>query len=222
VSASAFKMILSGARNLTVPHIHSFAKALCLSPQEHDYFEALVLFEQSSGSEEKNFYKKRLRLVQDAGAVPTRLNLRDVVKEWFVPAVLIYLIDQEGAPNLPLLAEKLQIPEAKVRETIESLRKLGILEMGQGKKAHFVMDKFASNFSKQIYLKKLVPVIQVRVESEFHSPNSYFETHTLSLSEAKFRAFLEDYKLLVERLMAASESEKTRVYQLFISAFPVI
>jgi uncharacterized protein (TIGR02147 family) len=222
VGASTLKMIQTGARNLTVHHIHSFAVGMGLSPKEHDFFEALVLFEQSESAAEKRYYKKRLELTKKQSARSTRLNLQDVMKEWYIPAILIHLLDNKHAFDEAKVSARLGITPARVRETVDTLKRLGIVEVNKGQKIHFVLDKFAPHFSKQIYLKKLVPVLQQRIESEFHSPASYFESHTLSLSEAQFRGFLEDYKALLERYLAQDADGDTSVYQLFTSAFPVL
>lgn len=222
VGASTLKMILSGARNLTVHNIHSFAAAMGLGPKEHDYFEALVLFEQSESAAEKRFYKRRLAETSEKSAKPARLNLQDVLKEWFIPAVLIHLIDAKEPFDEGKVAQKLGVQPVRIRETVETLRKLGIIEEHKGQKIHFVLDKFSPHFSKQIYMRKLMPVLQQRIEAEFHSPTSYFETHTISLTEAQFRGFLEDYKALVEKYLAQDSVGPTSVYQLFTSAFPVL
>lgn len=222
VGASTLKMILSGARNLTVHNIHTFAAGMGLGPKEHDYFEALVLFEQAESPAEKRYYKRRLQETSEKSAKPARLNLQDVLKEWYIPAVLIHLIDTKVPFEEARVAAKLGLPAVRIRETVDTLKKLGILEEHKGQKIHFVLDKFAPHFSKQIYLKKLMPVVQQRIEAEFHSPASYFETHTISLTEAQFRGFLEDYKALVEKYLSQDSAGDTSVYQLFTSAFPVL
>lgn len=222
VGASTLKMIQSGARNLTVHHIHSFAAGMGLSPKEHDYFEALVLFEQSESAAEKRYYKKRLSQTKEKSARSTRLNLQDVMKEWYIPAILIHLLDSKQPFEEAKVGAKLGITSARVRETVDTLKRLGIVEVHKGQKIHFVLDKFAPHFSKQIYLKKLIPILQQKIEAEFHSPSSYFESHTLSLTEAQFRGFLEDYKALLEKYLGQDADGETAVYQLFTSAFPVL
>ncbi len=222
IGASTLKMILSGKRNLTVHNVHSFAAAMGLGPKEHEYFEALVLHEQAVSSAEKRFYKRRLQSTRETSAKPARLNLQDVLKEWYIPAVLIHIIDSSAPFDQAKAAAKLGVPASRIAETVDTLRKLGIIEEHKGRKTHFVLDKFAPHFSKQIYLKKLLPVIQQRVESEFHSPGSYFESHTLSISEAQFKDFLADYKALLEKYLGQDSEEATKVYQIFVSAFPVL
>jgi|GEM_PF-6488993 len=222
VGASTLKMIQTGARNLTVHHIHSFAGGMGLSPKEHDFFEALVLFEQSDSAAERRYYKKRLAQINEKSARSTRLNLQDVMKEWYIPAILIHLLDSKQAFDEAKVGAKLGIAVARVHETVETLKRLGIVEVHKGQKIHFVLDKFAPHFSKQIYLKKLIPILQQKIEAEFHSPLSYFESHTLSLSEPQFRGFLEDYKALLEKYLGQDADGETAVYQLFTSAFPVL
>lgn len=222
LSPSSLKMIQSGARNLTVHQIHNFASCLGLNPQEHEFFESLVHHEQAEGVAEKRFYKRKLSSAAGTSAKSTRLQFQDMLREWFIPAVLIHVIDNEGSVDFALVAKRLGISEARVAETIENLKKLGVLEVHKSQKIHFVMDKFAPHFSKQIYMKKMIPVLQARIERDFHSTTNYFESHTLSLSEAQFRSWLEDYKSLLERYMAQTVEDKTSVYQILVAAFPVI
>ena len=222
VGASSLKMIQSGARNLTVHNIHTFAHGMGLNPSEHEYFEALVHYEQAENAAEKRFYQKRLKTTKEASSKSTRVNFQDLLKEWYMPAILVHLIDGNGVLDADRISQKLGISKARVQETVDTLKKLGVFTENQGGKIHFVMDKFTPHFSKQIYLKKLIPVLQKKIESEFHSPSSYFETHAISLSEAQFRGFLEDHKLLVERYLSQDTTASTTVYQLFTAAFPVL
>jgi hypothetical protein len=63
-SPNYFKLVMDGTRKLTVSNIHSFAKAMDLSTDEIDYFETLVLQNQSSTPLEKSYYSKRLKTLK--------------------------------------------------------------------------------------------------------------------------------------------------------------
>src|SRR4051794_37655805 len=59
-SPNYLKLITGGKKRLTVTNIHQVARALKLNGSEHDYFETLVLWNQSKNKNEELFYKNRL------------------------------------------------------------------------------------------------------------------------------------------------------------------
>lgn len=59
-SPNYLKLVIDDQRNLTVTNIHTFAKSMNLSSIEIEYFETLVLENQSKNSTEKRYYSRRL------------------------------------------------------------------------------------------------------------------------------------------------------------------
>ena len=60
-SSNHLQMILSGKRDLTITTLHTLAKGMELLGAELDYFETMVLENQSGSKIEKNFYLKRMQ-----------------------------------------------------------------------------------------------------------------------------------------------------------------
>jgi uncharacterized protein (TIGR02147 family) len=63
-SPNYMKLVMSGKRNLTVIKIHAFAKGMNLKGKELEFFEALVLYNQSDIELEKDYYYQRLKRIK--------------------------------------------------------------------------------------------------------------------------------------------------------------
>ena len=57
-SPNYLKLVIDGAKNLTLENIHNFAKALKLSWEETHYFEVLVNCNQAKSQEVRSYYEK--------------------------------------------------------------------------------------------------------------------------------------------------------------------
>ena len=59
-SSNFMMLVIDGKRNLALPSIEMFAKALKLNKEDADYFRNLVLFNQAGTFEEKDAYALEL------------------------------------------------------------------------------------------------------------------------------------------------------------------
>lgn len=63
-SPNYLKLVMDGERSLTTSKIHAFAKGMNLQGHELDFFECLVLENQSETKSERNYYSRRLSAIR--------------------------------------------------------------------------------------------------------------------------------------------------------------
>lgn len=94
-SPNYLKLVMDGEKNLTSETLVKFAKALKLTPNEADYFEALVHFNQAKTALEREHYQERMgRIKKRAAAISTQERTLDEyefesVSNWLHHAVMV-------------------------------------------------------------------------------------------------------------------------------------
>jgi uncharacterized protein (TIGR02147 family) len=228
MSRSALSMVLSGDRALSLPFVHRIASALKLDHNDHAYFEILVLKCQSESAEDRAYYERRLsseRSKRQTQAVTS--PSRTLVSEWFVPALLVYLIDISDSPErVPQIAAQLGISTQHVRDVISSLQQEGFLSYKGHGNVHISFNRVAAMITSQQYMKSAFGEANRQLERHFASPQHFFAVHSFSILEGDIKTFIEDYKTLVNKYLAStpSEAEKQnlKVVQLTTQLFPIL
>lgn len=234
MSLSALKMIMSGSRNLTVRNIHVIADALRLDEGSHQYFESLVLYEQSSSKGEKAFYKRRLKLLKKDQVNSTnsvRLSESRIISHWYYPALLIYLIDISKITEHNVLSEldfatisdSFRVSEPDIRKAVEHFKALGLLQAKTEEKIHFIFDKVSTTYPHRRYIKDVVGEGLRRMEQDFESRHSYFKAHTFTLKKGELQTLKEEYAGLIDRYMALASKDAMdlEVVQVNCQMFPI-
>lgn len=136
-SANYLQMVIKGRRNLTISNIHGFAHALGLDFAETNYFEALVLENQAQGTEEKKFYRNRLKELKQkqsslSGGEVTRTKKTELLESSVTTAVALLANRQKAEKAFPLCMKKLSLTEAQVKQAFEQLKKNEVFEFKNG------------------------------------------------------------------------------------------
>lgn len=243
MSQSLLKMVLSGKRDLQINHIHSIAHTLRLGPEQHSFFEALVLHEQSSADIEKRFYQKRINQIRRSmrthkGETPLKLKTvshRHIVQSWSTPALLIYLLDfvkvaESGLAQLaqPGIKNEIQNRFGMNQETfatfVQQCEESGLLKFHPDEKIHLSFERLGQVLQRQNYFKNLLQEIQKRMDQDWGKSNTAFESHVFSISEDQIPHLLADYKKLMEKYMAihAQDISLPKILQISFQMFPVV
>lgn len=130
-SPGYLKMVMDGERNLSPASIGKCVKALKLSMKEASYFEALVLFNQASGDEERDHYFERLSALRPT----TRLTglQKDQLgyftqKHYVVIREMIALPDFEEDPAWIAKRMNPPIKPKEAEEALQALERLGLIK----------------------------------------------------------------------------------------------
>lgn len=122
-SPNYLKLVIDNKRNLTISNIHAFAKCLNLTGGELDFFEALVLENQSESKDEKSFYKRRLKtLVKVAGNKEVeRKTSNNSIDNTSRVALKLFSEGKSTDEILKMSQVELKISETEARDLLESL-----------------------------------------------------------------------------------------------------
>jgi uncharacterized protein (TIGR02147 family) len=127
--------VLSAKRNLTEETMHALAAALRLTPQQHEYFTALVNYNQAKQIDRKRYYlEKCLGLSVKGKNAKTRMlqrNQYEVFSAWYNAALrelaAIFPIKKREYPDAAgMLIPSITPQQAK--ESLELLLRLGLLK----------------------------------------------------------------------------------------------
>ena len=130
-SPNYLKLVMDGKRNLTHRNVKKFADGLGLQEKEAHFFENLVFMNQAKNDEEKEFYKKNLRLLKDKGYGTTLTKEQyQVCSKWFYLVIKEMLLLSDFKEQSRWIADKLDrsLTKREILDAIELLIKLNLVE----------------------------------------------------------------------------------------------
>lgn len=229
MSPAGLNLILTGKRNLTVEGIHDIARALKFTTAERDYFEALVLAEQTENANTRIFYSRRLKKIESGTKVKrARISDRSVLSAWSLPALLIYLIDVERISERSLaprrvsaLASRFKLNESQVKEVLEKFLEARLLQIKPEEQIHFVFSKVANQGPEKTFIRETIKESLDRVEKSYGSDDSFFFSSAFSIDSEKIPAFREKLKSVIDHYIAhdPAAAKELRILQTNIQFF---
>ncbi|MBU0504516.1 MAG: TIGR02147 family protein [bacterium] len=130
-SPNYLKLIMDGERNLSPEGINKFTKALKLKPKEARYFRILILMNQAATHEEREFYTRQVLKSKGYKAVkPLNKAQYDYYSQWFHIPLRELVVRSDFNSDPSWIAHQFTPPlkETEVKEGIETLLKLGLIE----------------------------------------------------------------------------------------------
>lgn len=231
MSAAALQMITSGKRNLSPASMVRLIKALRLSPAEASHFETMVSFEQSTDNNEREYFSKKLtQCASERMTEALVLPSGSLIEYWFVPALLVYLLDfvrdhpqGHGAIDFAYLSEKLGVDSKKVENVVNHLFELDVLNIDSKNTLHIRVERIAASIVQRKYLKETLAESARRIDREFENPLCFFNAHTFSIDQYNIKSFIDDYKRLIDKYITlhTKTTPDTKVVQAGIQFFPV-
>lgn len=228
MSSSALAMVFSGQRNLTVESIHDVAVRLRLSQAEHEAFEAMALREQSPrGSRAQRYYAQKLGLIARASKIASvRVSDRELLSDWLVPALLVYLMDvgSRVALDPEVVSARFGVAPARARALVASVEKSGLVSLGEGGQAHVVFEKIVGEGPQKNYVKAVLGELARRVEHDFKSEDALYRAFVLSIRKDSVPVLRRELMALFEAHMAAASKnpDENTIVQALVGMFPVL
>lgn len=221
--------ILSGKRKLPHAHVSSLAEALGLGRRAARYFETLVAFTQARRMAEK------ARLFGELVAQkPAELKLLDGIQlrlfsTWYYVAIRELVFFFPMRDQYESLARKLVPPikPQEARAAIGDLLEIGLLE--RDKRGFLRQSQGALSTGDEVrsvqaagFQRATMDLAKEAIDRIPHGERDV-STLTLTLSDAGFRAAVEEIRGLRKRLLklAVDEAEPDRVFQCNMQIFPV-
>jgi uncharacterized protein (TIGR02147 family) len=229
ISPSLLKMLLNGTRNFTLEHIHRIASCLKLSHKEHEFLEIMTLLHQAETPVEKAYYQTRKSSIkshpQDQGIL---LNPRLIRIEWFVPGLIVYLLQVCRSRELEIddidiqeASQYLGIAEDIVRETVERLKQMGVLAVNDRRLA-IVIDNLSGSVSVKKLVRQITEESLERLKSSFHEPNTFFHSVACTFYPSDLPKIRLGLKELIEKYSQDPKAElsQQKVYQCLFHIWP--
>ena len=232
LSQSSLNMILSGQRNLTIENIFSVAKFLKLSSVDHDYFENLVLRDQSGDeTPQRRHYDMKLKQIRRTAKIENvSVTDKTLLSNWRVPAFLIYLMDfkrdmskELSQEDITHIANRIQLPEKEIKELMQKFFKSGLLSYTNNKQLHIEFDKLSSIISQKNYMSSIHKEFQTRIDQIFQDQNSIYRGFVFSMKKEAIPNFRTDILSLYEKYMAEIDEDvnKNILVQSIAGMFPI-
>jgi uncharacterized protein (TIGR02147 family) len=212
-SPNYLKLVMDGHRELSQKHIHCFAKALELTFDETQYFEALVHFGQTEEQQEGAYYSNRLRKLKKTkpGRAVKLSRAPEILSQWYTPAVLVCLEDQkiQEAPSWVSKMTGISVEEA--RKTIQTLRTTGVVAESAGSyrlNHHYfdLRDTKARDAVHERYLQQQLALSQ-KVFQKRYRQGAKFSSHTFTIAKTRFADYEDRINQFIQELTTLTNKD---------------
>jgi uncharacterized protein (TIGR02147 family) len=222
-------LVMGGKRNLTKESIDKISQAMKLKKRERDYFEHLVLFGQAKTVREKELYLSRLNTMRK-GAFYKEIGSDqfEYIANWLHPVVRELVSLTAACGDEKELTNRIahRVTPAQVRESIELLLRLGLLQRSK-----------AGKLSPSSPLLSTGPGVTANAAARYHIGTMALAAEaierfrpeerelvgmTLGVSKKTFEQIRERmWEFRQEVLAMADDPAPEQVYQLNIQLFPM-
>lgn len=228
ISGSALNLILARKRNLTVTNLNRIAHVLRLPRAEREFFEALVLRDQAEDRETRGYYASKLRMFRAQRQTRhLRVGDKQLLSNWLVPSLLIYLIDFEKVRmfeeiDFERVAARFGMATQEVERLVTLFEKHGLLA-ADSKGLHIVFDRVTFQVPQKDYVRAVTAEMSRRLDKEFENILSIFRAAVFSIDREKIPEFHEELVRLIDKYITElSENDENRVlYQGVFGFFPI-
>lgn len=227
-SSNFLKLVIDGKRNLSLKGISQFAKAFKLSAKETDFFQNLVLFNQSATTEEKNRYFEKILQSKSYHEVKhLEASQYAYFSNWYLVALreLVRLPGFREDPNWINRKLKIKLAPSEVKKALEVLLELKLIRRDTHQKLHQTDQKLVtpSEIADLTVLNFHREMMRKAMESLETSRTVHRDISALTLTVTK-----EQYLKIRERLaqvrreilaLASEGQSPEAVYQLNLQLF---
>ncbi len=227
-SRSYFSDVVNG-KKVTDTFIERFIEVFEFKKDVSLYFRAMVNFNQATSSDERNAYFDHLISLNRSPKKILNQDIYTYFKEWHHSVIRAMLDVYDVKKNFKKIGTMLipQISEHKVKQSIELMKKLGLITYNQKgylkpieknlSTGAYVQDEIIKNYQRQC-----LKLAEQALCHELKHPNTLV-TNMVSISsegykmiEKRLQQFLKEISSIVHR----DDKPADRVYHLDIQLFP--
>ncbi len=229
-SAGFFSNILQGKRNISNHIIFKFAELFKFNKKETEYFEMLVMYDQSKQHDRKKYYFERLLAMRKSKVHQITADQYEYFDNWYNVAIRELLNYFPFRGDYQELAKKLNPPitPKEARKSVELLLRLGLIEEKE--------DHTYRVTHKTITTVPKVPLVAVHnfqhatmdlakeAIDRFPFEKRSVSTLTLSLSEEVYKTIEEKLAIFRRDVLDLVKNDMKRidrVYQFNFQIFPL-
>lgn len=232
VSPSVLKDVISGRRNLTIPIMKKYSKAMKLGKKELDYFDVLVRFNNSNNNDEKNqCFTEMIRARGHSGIKFIGEDHYTFFSKWYNSAIRELVTLPAFKEDYSWISKQLQpsIPVSEVKSSIDLLLSIGFLK--RDKKGKLIQSDAVISSEYEMASAALrnfhAQMIELAGKSleEIHRSQREVSSLTLGISEKTLVRMKERIRIFKEELLSMvvdDKSDSETVCQLNFQLFPLV
>lgn len=229
-SPATLKLVIDGKRNLAQQGIYKVAKGLNLSSVELKFFNTLVLMNQATTHEQKDYHFKEL-----SGFRPFRKSREltalqyDCLSHWYYVAILELVRLEEFQADPEWIAKRLrpQVSLADVKRALTDLENLKFIVRNNGN-----IERSDTTFSTPDEVRSLSLVnfhlemcdLAKKAVADIHSAKREFSSLTIAVSRKgfqKIKSRIQEFKRELDGYLEEETEPRTEVAQLNFHLFPL-
>lgn len=192
-SPNFLKLVMEGKRNLGFSGITHFSKALHFNPEESNFFENLVRFNQSKDDNERNQWYQKLASSQKYQQIKEIENNSFVYfSHWYYPAVRELVLLPDFQENPVWISKKLcpSITQKEATMALELLLALGLLKRNSKRRLmqadqNITTAREVESLAIRNYHRQMIEQGKLSLE-KFPRGKRDISSLTLALSQEKF------------------------------------
>lgn len=227
-SVGVFSHVVRGKSNIAPDKIIRYAKLMKLSKKENEYFEALVLYEQTKESDRKQQLFEKIMRLNKGDIKPLSFDYYEFYNKWYYSVIREVLDCTHFKNDYARLAKRLrpEITATQAEEAIMLLERLGMIqrdEYGLYRKVDAFV--YAGSEEHSFMLKNFVTEMIELGKSSIETPKDerFISWQTISVNSDYYAELVEEVQDFQKRLVAIAEKSKDEdsVYQINMQLFPL-
>jgi uncharacterized protein (TIGR02147 family) len=223
-------LVMQGKRNLATDSIHKIIKAIGLKGKAAVFFENLVYFNQTSSSEDKEFYYNRMR---EIGKKTQFYQLHKeqffFYEKWYFPVIREVLVLNNWKNDFAALAKAIrpQISVLEVKEAVELLVSTGMVQKDASGR-YQLSNKFVTSAQVPDFIKRKsrrdILLKGIETIDTIAPGEKYVAYSTIAMSKKLYmevRGIMDDTRQRILALADQNTSICDEVYEVVFQVFPV-
>lgn len=228
-SPGHFSLIVNGKANLSLKILDRFIRYLGLGKKESEFFQALVLYNQAKGLEDRTRCFDRLMSFRQSRFRAISASQYEFYEKWYYSAVREVLAVHLFKGDFRALGKALQPPISaeEARKAIETLKRLGMIKRDAQGAWHRVDPVISSGtgtptLAVQSLLVQSLDLAKHALDS-IPREERILSTATVSVSRQTFEEIREEVRAFRKRILDAAQKDPRpdRIYQFQFHVFPM-
>ena len=233
-SVGLYKDVVEGRQSLGRGLMLKFSQALELNERETEYFVNMVLFNESSSSDERSLYFRKMMSSYDSKARKVDGTQYEFYSKWYYSAIRALLSYLPCDGDFASLARCLNPPirPEQAKKAIKVLEKLGMVSrdaQGHYRPSDAVITTGSGNVERNVQTLNLInfqKAMLLMAARSYDAPSLKeldMSTLTLSISQETFQAVKLEIAALRKKIAGLAEKDPSpdRVYQMSYNLFPL-
>lgn len=231
-SASHFKMVIDGQRNVTPKSLPKFLKGLRIENEdEKKLFSLMVEYTQEKDIEPKaEIFRNLITLKNKEESVPMEYFQLSFLTSWHTIAIYVLIETNEFKSDVEWISKKLKkkVSNENILKAIKNLVELNLIKKDtygnyvQTKGSIVTPTKFDRNILDEYY--SIMGAMAIQSLGDDDEDNRFFNGATISINRKNIQAFAEKIKKFraeINEMSLSNLDSNDDVYQLNVQFFPL-